>query len=328
MIGYYIHHVGQGHLQRAEAIAGELHEPVSGLSSLPRPAGWRGPWVRLPRDDADEAARRDPTAGGALHWAPLYHQGLQDRMSLLADWIAGHRPRVIVVDLSAEVSILSRLCGVPVVSVVLPGVRADDAHQLAFRLSDALLAPWPNLDEGMCVGLGPHRHKVRHVGGLSRYDQKQVEDRTPTEGVNVLALGGLGGGSEARRSPRLPPHWTWTERGRGSWTDDLWPDLHRADVVISHAGLGALADAAAARKPIIVIPERRPHDEQVRTAAALRRAGMGVVLDGRPAPEQWPALVVEALAQDSGRWATRWSTGAASARSAELITDVADGRSP
>jgi hypothetical protein len=37
MIGYYIHHVGQGHLQQARCVTAHLTEDVTGLSSLPEP---------------------------------------------------------------------------------------------------------------------------------------------------------------------------------------------------------------------------------------------------------------------------------------------------
>ena len=44
MIGYYIHHVGRGHLQQAQCIAAQLAGDVTGLSSLPEPDGWPGRW--------------------------------------------------------------------------------------------------------------------------------------------------------------------------------------------------------------------------------------------------------------------------------------------
>ena len=70
VIGYYVHHQGDGHLTRAAAIARALAgEPVTGLSSRPRPDGWPGEWVQLARDDdaarATDADRRRSAALGA-----------------------------------------------------------------------------------------------------------------------------------------------------------------------------------------------------------------------------------------------------------------------
>jgi hypothetical protein len=78
MIGYYIHHVGRGHLQQARCIAAQLSCGVTGLSSLAEPDGWPGSWIRLPRDDMAGAAA-DPESGGQLYWAPLGDAGLRWR---------------------------------------------------------------------------------------------------------------------------------------------------------------------------------------------------------------------------------------------------------
>ncbi|MEU1099104.1 hypothetical protein ABZ389_38630, partial [Streptomyces sp. NPDC005877] len=78
MIGYYVHHQGRGHLHRAQCVAAQVAEPVTLLSSLPRPAEWRGPWVPLPPDTAEDPV--DHTARGRLHWVPLHHRGHRERM--------------------------------------------------------------------------------------------------------------------------------------------------------------------------------------------------------------------------------------------------------
>ncbi|MGI4896412.1 MAG: hypothetical protein ACRYF3_14995, partial [Janthinobacterium lividum] len=81
MIGYYVHHQGSGHRQRALAISRHLATPVTGLSSLPAPVGWPGDWVVLDRDDAPPLDEVSATAGGRLHWVPVGHRGLRSRMS-------------------------------------------------------------------------------------------------------------------------------------------------------------------------------------------------------------------------------------------------------
>ena len=145
MIGYYIHHQGDGHVTRAATIARRLGaEPVTGLSPRPRPDGWDGPWITLPRDDVPAVGdATDPTAHGALHWAPLAHAGLRARMAELAAWVRAAAPRLMVVDVSVEVSILIRAMGVPVVVMGMPGERGDAAHQLSYRIAQAIIAPWP-----------------------------------------------------------------------------------------------------------------------------------------------------------------------------------------
>jgi hypothetical protein len=110
VIGWYIHHVGLGHLHRAQAVRQQLGRAVTGLSSLPRPSDWEGPWICLPRDDETEY---DPTAGGHLHWAPVHDDGLRNRMAIMSSWIQRCRPELIVSDVSVEVALLARLHGGP-----------------------------------------------------------------------------------------------------------------------------------------------------------------------------------------------------------------------
>jgi UDP-N-acetylglucosamine:LPS N-acetylglucosamine transferase len=91
-------------------------------------------------------------------------------------------------------------------------------------------------------------------------------------------------------------------------------------VVITNCGLGALSDVAAARKPAVLLPQPRPHDEQAFTARALARAGLGIVLD-QPAGS-WPDVLDRAVRSDSTRW-PQWSPGHAAADAAAVIVEVA-----
>ena len=93
MIGYYVHHEGSGHLHRAVTVAPHLPGPVTGISSLPRPDAWTGPWLQLARDDAASSyAEADVSAAGRLHWVPTGDQGLRKRMAAIAAWIERHAP--------------------------------------------------------------------------------------------------------------------------------------------------------------------------------------------------------------------------------------------
>lgn len=309
MIGYYIHHVGRGHLHHAAAISAHLKQPVTALSSLPKPRDWNHEWLQLGRDDGGDP--RDVAAGGRLHWAPVRHQGYRGRMARVAGWIAEHDPSVLVSDLSVEVTVLARLLGVPVVTTVLPGDRSDAAHQLAFDLAARIIAPWPQSDVTACIGLERHRHKVVHVGGISRFAGRTPSTPAAAGPRRVLRIAGRGDEIEGSRAPA-----DWVERGPGNWVDDPWPDLCAANVVVSHCGLGAVADVAAARRPAVLIPRSRPHDEQRRTAAVLTHLGLAVVLDREPV--DWEPALTAALRLDASEWA-RWSPADSAANAAAVI---------
>ncbi len=327
MIGYYVHHQGRGHLTRMQSVAEHLGSPVTGLSTLPPPDGWSGPWVRLPRDDEPmPGAADDLDAHGTLHWVPLRHRGVGDRAAAITGWVARARPRLVVTDVSVEAALLVRLCGVPVVVVALPGHRTDPAHRLAYDLATGLLAPWP---EGAHDADWPEawRAKARFVGGLSRFDGAP-RDRPATgrDGRRALVVWGAGGRDTAAgavdSARAATPGWDWTECSPDRPSPDLWRDLCSADVVVTHAGQNAVADVAAARAAAVVVAQRRPFDEQEATAAAVRRMR---VADGRaswPQDHEWPGILEQAAARGGAGWA-RWSTGRGAQDAAAWLDSLA-----
>jgi predicted glycosyltransferase len=324
VIGYYIHHLGRGHLRQAQCIAAHLTDEVTGLSSVPEPADWPGKWVTLPRDDTASAAR-EPTAGGHLHWAPLGDAGLRDRMAAIAGWIQMARPSVIVVDVSVEVSTLARLMGVPVVIPALPGSRSDPAHRLGYGIAEQVIAPWPAFISPALIGRSAEAmDRIEHVGAFSRFDGRPAAPRRHPRRPAVLVFMGQGGtgvtNSDVHQAAARTPGWTWTALGGSAhcWEEDPWPALCQADVVVTHAGLSALAEVAAARKPAIVIPQHRPHKEQATTARALAAAGLAVTADSWPASQCWNALLSTALDLGGDQWSA-WSPGTGARQAAELI---------
>ena len=328
MIGYYAHHFGQGHVETARCIAVRLTDEVTVLSSLPRPPGWPGGWLTLPRDDG-EAGELEPTANGQLHWAPLGHRGLRDRMAVIAQWIQDVAPSVFVVDVSAEVTALVRLMGTPVVTIVLPGRRRDPAHRLCYTLAETILAPWPaSVSSILLDGDSSWGDKIRHVGAFSRFDDRVPQPVTGSRKHSVLVLLGGGGSGITRQdlhqAAAATPGWRWTTLGgaTGRWAADPWTALCRADVVVTHAGLNSLAAVAAARKPAVVVPQARPHDEQLMTARALVRTGLAIVAHRWPQAARWPGLLSAAAELSGDRWAD-WSPGTGAQAAAEVIQSVA-----
>jgi len=323
VIGWYVHDHGRGHLQRLQCIAGQLRTPVTALSSAPVPTGFDGGWVPLP-DDLPAGADHDVAAGGTLHWAPRHHDGLRERMALIAAWVASARPALVVVDVSVEVAVLVRSMGVPVVVAAMRGDRNDRAHRTAYDLAEALLAPWPATSPEPWP-----QHllaKTWHVGALSRADGRTVAPAPGNRRVAVLwgSGGSTVGVADVDAAAAATPGWTWEAVGLpGSpWTHDPWSLLQRADVVVTHAGQNALAEVAAARRPALVLPQPRPFDEQVGTGRALSRAGLAEVRSTWPDPGQWPVLLEQLTRRDGARW-QQWSDGLGAVRAAALRDGLA-----
>ncbi|WP_101897181.1 glycosyltransferase [Embleya scabrispora] len=329
MIGYYVHHHGRGHLHRAVCVARCARTPITGLSSLPRPDGWAGDWVRLPIDTGPPGRPvADPTAGGRLHWAPLGHEGLRGRMAITARWIARAAPELFVSDVSVEMACLARLMGVRIAVMAMRGNRLDAPHDLAYTMADALIAPWP---AALPEPDWPEawRSKTAHVGAFSRYDGRPVPARgeranDPRPRPRVAVLLGAGGsdvsGEELREARAATPEWEWQVLGHpdAPWCEDPWPVLCGADVLVTHGGQNAIAECAAARRPTICIPQDRPFGEQRATGRALAAGGLAVVRPHWPSAAEWPRLLESTRRRDGSRWAM-WAPGDGATRAAAVL---------
>ena len=342
-IGWYVHHQGAGHLARATvlatAAARSLGAAVTGLSSGARPRGWPGGWIEIPRDDdgvVPEADHDDVDAGGRLHWAPRHHAGLAARGSAMSRYFAEARPRLMVVDVSAEAALLARLHGVPVLSVVVPGSREDAAHELAFDISTTLVGFWP---EGATSSLlrasAKTMARVAALGGLSRYDGLAAADgpgsRSSERRRRVVLLARRGGDDWSpalvERMRRDAPDWAWTVLGPasigGRWHPEPADLLREADVVVTHAGQNAIAEVAALRRPAVVLPARRPHAEQMLTAAALGDLGLPAVVTA-PDGRSFSDALERAAALDGRAW-RHWNDGRAAHRFVQTLRQTITG---
>lgn len=331
MIGYYVHHHGTGHLHRAMTVAPHLPDEVTGLSSLPRPPGWDGPWVQLPRDDSAKTYdHADVTADGLLHWAPLGDVGLRARMNDISTWIERTAPTALVVDQSVEVCLLARLHGTPVVAFTAPGRRTDPPHQLGFAAATELVGPWPQgWTDRLLPGLdAAHADRFHAVGAVSRFPILSrttylSSRRTRPHAVLLAGTGGDGFTAETIvRAREQTPDWDWSVLSRtlGTWHADPAAVLAEADVVVLHPGQNALAEVAAMRVPAVVVPAQRPFDEQHVTASALAAGWPAIVVDAVPALG-WRTLLHEALHLDGGDWAG-WCDGDAPSRIAAVVAGM------
>jgi hypothetical protein len=337
-IGYYVHHHGEGHRRRAVAVA--RHAPGrftligSGLEGTEDPFRTLDlPDDRLPGEgfSGDDGCANRPAS---LHYAPVRHPGVQDRMRAIATWIAETRPSLMIVDVSVEIAMLARLCAVPTVYVRLAGARWDAAHLDAFRGAEALLAPF----DPRCEDPGAPdwvRAKTRYAPGLGADGPAAA----PADNVVLVAFGRGGtavSGTDLAAAARATPDRRWRAIGEvvpaadppanleiAGWVDGASEEIARADIVVAGAGDGILGAVAAAGRPFVCIPEERPFGEQRAKAAALDAAGAAVVLPAWPAPRAWPNVLSRARELDTRRLSTFHDPGGASAAAA-FILELAD----
>jgi len=335
-IGYYAHHHGAGHVTRALAIAAAFDGPLTLFGSrLPERVDL--PNVQLCPLPADVAPGVDGEAFACLHYAPLGVDGLRARMGLLVDWFRHAWPCLLVVDVSVEVALLARLCGVPTIYLRQRGSRFDAAHELAYASASRLLAPYPDILEEPGTP-AVWRAKTYYAGSLSRYAGHGPGIAREPGTVTVIAGHGGTAFSRARlaAAARACSDWRWTVLGpitedatpvpanlsfAGSVADPA-PWLTRAELVVGSAGDSLVAELADLRCRFLCLPDARPFDEQLSTGRLLAAQGLAVTCQSWPADGDWPGLLLQARELAPERW-TQVSDGDGARRAAACIQTTA-----
>lgn len=310
LIGYYVHHQGRGHRDRAQAIARYAPDRFmligTGLNVT------RGAVQCVDLDDdhplANTASIVAPTPP-CLHYAPIGHDGIRRRVATLAAWIAVARPAVMVIDVSVEIAMLARLASTPTIYLRLSGSRDDPPHIEAFRSAQGLIAPFhSDLDDATTPDWV--REKTTYLPGLT----PPPVHREAMPGM-VLVIGGAGGaaldGTRLAAAARATPHLQWRAIGLISrphdlpanleipgWITDVAPEIAGAAVVIGGAGDGLVSAVIAAGRPFICLPQPRPYDEQIHKARRLGYLGVAIVVQSWPDTDAWPNLIAQAQALD------------------------------
>jgi len=294
---FYIHHHGSGHLMRALAIATKIKGRISFLGSdlqrykslIPEHIDC----IDLPADVPDEDDQF--YSGGpdvpALHYAPLNVAGLRNRARMITEFFFSNYPLILIVDVSVEIALLARLCGVPTVIIRQHGLRNDTAHLNAYHSASLLIAPYSkNLQSGAPQWVDD---KTVFSGGFSRFPLSEEPDH---EGISVeiAVMAGRGGTSLdisfvhflAGACPDFRFHVLGIiEDGLllphniilYGPIDDPSPILKKCVIIIGNAGHNTVMEVAALKKKFICIPEKRPFSEQEHKASSLA-AGLGTTV--------------------------------------------------
>ena len=355
--GYFVHHQGRGHATRCAAVVNALppERPVTVFCARDDvfPPLREGVEVRrIPSLFEPSGAPEPPALAAArtpanMHCAPLGWAQIRAATAAMTAWFDAANPELMIVDVSAEVAQLARLCSVPVVKVLQHGDRSDDGHLRAYEGCEGLLAPYAAALE-QPERPGWMRALTHHAPGLG-VDAARLPERAAArralgigEGPLAVVVSG-GGGSGAPLAPlamaaRALPDWRIvtigpvaregheTEPGNlmhHGWVDVPETYVAAADLVIASTGNTACHQILAAGRPWIAVPEWRYFEEQLHKGRALHRAGVAHLCETWPGtPHGWRLAVDAARALDPDRQ-RRLVDPAAAAGTARWLTDLA-----
>lgn len=330
-VGYFVHHHGHGHAKRCLAIAQQLHpRPVTIFCAKPAlfpNLPENADVVRIPNFHGKQARSRqlhDQPACQALDCAPVGVSAIRGTGGIIAAWFARQDPALFVVDVSAELALLARICSVPVVKIRMHGDRDDLAHQAAYSACTAMLAPY---DESLEQADWPAhlRQRTFYTGGLidtrsevpTRARAREKLGLSPDQRIFVVVAGDGGVGipiAPVTMAARAYPDALWLTVGKTvryghetdfsnltdvGWVDNVSDYIAAADVVIATPGDTLTHEIARIGRPLICIPEWCYYNEQACKAEALAARNLAVYSPTWPASfAQWRRLVDQALECD------------------------------
>ncbi|NOJ62207.1 MULTISPECIES: glycosyltransferase [unclassified Arthrobacter] len=313
-VAYYAHHHGSGHLRHAMNIA-RLQAVNLLVTGSTEPEGLSGipqtKFAHLTADTWPDGAPYPVPGDQFLHYTPTNPAIRQRFAELQAAW-QDFDPQVVVIDVSAEAAVFARLSGYPVLYRRMPGDRWDPAHEAAYASATGLFAYYPREleDPAYLERLG---HRTTYLGMLAPTGEPgAAKDHHGGKVITVqTSLGGNGvSATELAEAARSCPDWQWNVVGLSTGSANLpanvrllgvladpRPELARADIIITSAGYHAVAAAASAGRPTILVPEERPFAEQAAFARALRDTA-GIPMAESWSGAAWPELLQQAAATD------------------------------
>ncbi|MCP1315626.1 glycosyltransferase [Halomonas sp. 707D7] len=357
-ISFFVHHQGRGHARRAMAIIRHFSKarPVSVMTA--DPSLFDGfereiDLVALPNmigAAVPTQALFDQPTPPVMHCVPMGVTEMRQTMRGVLDHLDDIDAGLFVIDVSAELALLSRIASVPAVSIRMHGDRNDPGHLGAYEASVAMLAPF---DERLEQADYPAhlRKKTFYSGGLctttasvpSREEARARLGLDPDREIVVALTGGGGAGTPyapltvaARAAPETlfitigPLHLEGHETdfanlvNRG-WVENVVEYLAASDIVLASAGDNTVHEIAMLGRPYIVAPEWRYFGEQVRKAERLAELGAAVNMPVWPGDfAGWQAVLEKARGLDVERLTTLFDEDAAR-RAAEWLEACVDG---
>lgn len=344
-ISFFVHHQGRGHARRTMAIIRQFSadRPVSVMTADPSLFdGFEREIELVPLPDMIGAdvptqALFDQPTPSVMHCVPMGVVEMRQTMRRILDHLDDSDAGLFVIDVSAELALLSRIASIPAVKVRMHGDRNDPGHLGAYEACVGMLAPY---DERLEQDDYPShlRQKTFYTGGLcttaaeipERAEARRRLGLDPNPEIVLVLTGGGGSGTPyapltvaARAAPNTlfvtigPLHREGHETDFANlinvgWVDNVVDYLAASDIVLASAGDNTVHEIAMLKRPYIVAPEWRYFGEQTRKAERLAELGAAVNMAIWPGDYAgWQAVLEKARGLDVSVLAELYSADAA-----------------
>ncbi len=299
--------------------------------------------------DVPTPALFDQPTPSVMHCVPMGVVEMRQTMRRILDHLDDIDAGLFVIDVSAELALLSRIASVPAVKIRMHGDRNDPGHRGAYEACVGMLAPF---DEALEQEDYPAslREKTFYSGGLcttaaevpSREAARRRLGLDPDREIVVALTGGGGSGTPyapltvaARAAPqtlfitvgplRREGHETdFANLVNHGWVENVIDYLAASDIVLASAGDNTVHEIAMLERPFIVAPEWRYFGEQTRKAERLAMLGAAVDMPVWPADfAGWQSILERARALDVSQLSRLYERDAA-ARAAQWLEACVD----
>lgn len=226
------------------------------------------------------------------------------RARALAEAIERHKPKAFYCDGVAELAIMVRGMGVPVVFVHLPGnVMNDPTQVFAHELADHIVAHFPASLEQANYQFAS---KTYYSGYMSQYAGRGLTRGNRSDSRNITVLLGydnydvsvLKNITKDQNTPfTIVGNKLDYDLNKNCTLLGSVKDVSEAiagDVVISAAGQNTIAELLSLGKRLVLLPEPRPYDEQVVHATVLANHHVALLAQETFSAEQWQNLLQKA----------------------------------
>lgn len=270
--------------------------------------------IHLPMDIAGfhDPEFENNTTIDVLHYAPLNVSGIRLRNKIICDFFNSSYQLILIVDISVEVTLLARLCGIPTIVIKQHGYREDPAHLAAYQSASLIIAPYPI----ELRGASPNwvDEKTLFTGGFSKYSDRVKSGKTAISNHIAIIIGTGGTCIDRKFLVHLGfnyPDFYFHVIGDVEDTNNLpenlnfhgimaepLPVLDMCAVVIGNAGHNTVMEMADLQKSFICIPEPRPFDEQVDKALKIAKTfKVPIIKPGDIFSTDWGFIINDLIAE-------------------------------